>query len=90
MNDAEQARALLASLVDSSDDAIISLNREGIITSWNKGAEVIFGYTNQEAIGLPVTILVPPERIGEESEVLKRINNGHRIRHYRFEGRRAG
>ena len=80
--DPEQSRSLLAAIVASSDDAIISKDLAGIITSWNKAAEGLFGYTAQEAIGQPVTILIPPERLAEEPRILERIRQGEQIRHY--------
>lgn len=79
----EQSRALLAAIVESSDDAIITKDLNGIITSWNRGAQRIFGYTAQEAIGQPVTILMPPDRKDEEPAILARIRRGERIEHYR-------
>jgi PAS domain S-box-containing protein len=78
----EQSRALLAAIVESSDDAIITKNLNGIITSWNQGAERIFGYSPLEAIGQSVTMLMPPERVDEEPLILERIKRGERIRHY--------
>jgi len=72
----------LASIVDSSDDAIVGKNLDGIITSWNKGAERIFGYTAKEAIGQPVTIVIPADRQSEEREILTRIRRGERIDHF--------
>lgn len=75
-------KARLAAIVESSDDAIVSKNLNGIITSWNRGAERIFGYTTQEAIGQPVTILMPPDRANEESDILMRIRRGEKIDHY--------
>ncbi len=68
---AEEANAKLAALVESSDDAIVSKNLNAIITSWNRGAERMFGYTAQEAIGQPVTMLMPPERVDEEPNILR-------------------
>lgn len=78
----EDAKAKLAAIVESSDDAIVSKNLNGIITSWNHGAERIFGYTAQEAIGQPVTMLMPPDRANEESNILMRIRRGEKIDHY--------
>ena len=72
----------LASIVESSDDAIISKTLDGIITSWNKGAERLFGYTAEEAVGRPVTILIPYDRRDEERMILERIGLGERIEHY--------
>jgi PAS domain S-box-containing protein len=66
----------LASIVEFSDDAIVSKDLNGIITSWNRGAERLFGYTEQEVIGKPVTILMPPDRINEEPEILERVRRG--------------
>jgi PAS domain S-box-containing protein len=72
----------IASIVESSDDAIISKDLNGIITSWNGGAARLFGYTADEVIGKPVTVLIPPERHKEEPEILERIQRGERIDHY--------
>ena len=72
----------LASIVESSDDAIISKDLDGIITSWNRGAERVFGYLAEEIIGKSVTILIPSDRINEEPEILDRIRRGERIDHY--------
>ena len=79
---AEQARSRLAAIVESSDDAIISKDLNGTITSWNRGAEVIFGYTAEEAIGQPVTMLIPPDRLNEEPGILERIRRKERIDPY--------
>jgi PAS domain S-box-containing protein len=69
----------LASIVESSNDAIISKDIDGVITSWNKGAERIFGYLAEEAIGKPMTMLNPPERVHEEHIILSRTRHGDRI-----------
>lgn len=74
--------AFLAAIVNSSNDAILSKDLTGIITSWNKSAERIFGYTAAEAIGQPVTLLFPPDRYEEEPGILERIRRGERIDHF--------
>ena len=79
---AEQAQARLAAIVESSDDAIISKDLNGIINSWNAAAERIFGYSAQAAIGQPVTIIIPPELREEEAQILKRLRSGERIEHF--------
>ena len=89
----EERSQWLASIVESSDDAIISTDLEGLITSWNKSAERIFGYTAEEAIGKPITIIQPAERQNAELAILERIRRGERIDHYetvrvRKDGRR--
>ena len=78
----EQRLRYLAAIVESSDDAIISKNLDGIITSWNQAAERIFGYTAEEAIGQPITIIIPEDRQSEEREILTRIRRGERIDHF--------
>jgi len=82
LREAQERFRLLASIVASSDDAIVSKNLDGIITSWNKGAERLFGYTAEEAVGKPVTILIPPDQHAEEDMILERIRRGERIEHY--------
>jgi PAS domain S-box-containing protein len=79
---AERDRALLAAIVASSDDAIVSKTLDGVITSWNAGAERIFGYTAEEAVGQPVLMLIPPERRDEEDLILGRIRRGERVEHF--------
>jgi PAS domain S-box-containing protein len=86
--DAEGYRQHLASIVESSDDAIISKDLDGIVTSWNGGAERLFGYTAEEAIGKSVTILIPEDRLNEEPTILERIRRGERINHYETVRRR--
>jgi PAS domain S-box-containing protein len=78
----EVASGHLAAIVEGSDDAILSKNLRGIITSWNKGAERIFGYVADEVVGQPVTILIPPDRLNEETVILGRIRRGERVDHY--------
>jgi PAS domain S-box-containing protein len=78
--------SLLASIVESSDDGIYSIDLDGIITSWNRGAEQLFGYTADEAVGRPVLMLIPVDR--EEIAVLERIKRGERIHHYETVRRR--
>ena len=78
----EEARALLAGIVESSDDAIISKNLNGIITSWNAGAERVFGYTAAEAIGQSIGIIIPAERQHEEVEIIQRLRQGETIEHF--------
>ncbi|MGP0090304.1 MAG: PAS domain S-box protein [Xanthobacteraceae bacterium] len=84
----EGAQAFLASLVESSDDAIIGKTLNGIITSWNKAAETIFGYAAGEACGKSVTMLIPSERIREEAAILERIRRGERVDHFESVRRR--
>ena len=74
--------SLLAAIVDSSDDAIVSKTLEGVITSWNSGAERMFGYTAAEAVGRHITLIIPPERYAEEEHVLACIRRGEMIRHF--------
>jgi PAS domain S-box-containing protein len=85
---ADRAAQQLAAIVESSEDAILAKDLNGIITSWNKGAERIYGYTEEETIGKPVTIIIPPERHGEEPSILARIRKGERIDHYETVRRR--
>ena len=85
--DAEQKktgdlRSRLAAIVDSSDDAIISKDLNGIITSWNKSAECIFGYKLEEIVGKPITLLIPPELQSDEVRILANIRAGKRIDHF--------
>ena len=73
---------LLSAIVDSSDDAIISKDLTGRITSWNKGAERIFGYSVNEAVGNPITMLIPADRQDEEPQILARLQRGERVDHF--------
>src|SRR5882672_3697976 len=81
-NRQEASLARLAAIVESSEDAIISKTLDGIVTSWNRGAERIFGYTAEEIIGKPVTVLVPPGRLNEEPVTIERLKRGERVEHY--------
>jgi PAS domain S-box-containing protein len=74
--------SLLAAIVESSDDAIISKDLDGVITTWNKGAEHIFGYTAAEAIGRPIAMIAAPEHGDEMPRILERIRRGERVEHY--------
>jgi PAS domain S-box-containing protein len=82
LRDHFEAQALLAAIVMSSDDAIISKTLEGKVLTWNVGAERLFGYTADEAIGQPITIIVPPDRLDEERTILQRLTEGERIDHF--------
>jgi PAS domain S-box-containing protein len=85
---AEQVRRLLASIVESSDDAIVSKDLNGVIASWNPGAERIFGYTADEVVGKSVTKLFPRDLLHEENAILERIRRGEQIDHYETVRRR--
>jgi PAS domain S-box-containing protein len=79
---ADRAIGLLAAIVDSSDDAIISKNLNGIITSWNEGARRMFGYTAEEAVGRHITLIIPSDRRDEETKILERLKRGERVDHF--------
>jgi PAS domain S-box-containing protein len=79
---ADKAIGLLAAIVDSSDDAIVSKTLDGIITSWNVGAERLFGYPAAEAIGQHISLIIPVDRRGEETVIIERIRKGERIEHF--------
>jgi PAS domain S-box-containing protein len=85
---AERATLLLGAIVDFSDDAIVSKDLNGIITSWNRSAERLFGYTAAEVIGKSITIIIPPDRLLEETEILRRLRRGERIDHFETVRRR--
>lgn len=80
--EAEKALVHYAALVESSDDAIIGKTLEGFVTSWNKGAEAVFGYARGEMVGKPISVLIPPDRKDEEPEILKKIKRGESVDHY--------
>jgi PAS domain S-box-containing protein len=79
---ADRAIGLLAAIVDSSEDAIVSKTLEGIITSWNAGAERLFGYTASEAVGQHITLIIPIDRRNEETIIIERIKQGQPIEHF--------
>lgn len=79
---AHLAALRLAAIVEGSDDAIVGKNLRGIVTSWNRGAERIFGYTGEEMIGQSITRLIPPDRQGEEPDILARLQRGEKVHHF--------
>ncbi len=79
---ADKAIGLLAAIVDSSEDAIVSKTLEGIITSWNAGAERLFGYTASEAVGQHISLVIPIDRRDEETVIIEKIKRGERIEHF--------
>jgi PAS domain S-box-containing protein len=92
---AGEVLARLAAIVESSEDAIVGKTLDGIIQSWNGGAERVFGYTAAEAVGKSITIIIPPERLDEERSILDRLRNGQRVEHFETvrvakDGRRVG
>ena len=88
LRESEQRLRWLASIVELSDDAIVSKNLDGTITSWNRGAERIFGYTAEEAVGQPITMVIPQDRHDEERSILTRIRRGERLDHFETVRRR--
>lgn len=78
----EETRSLLAAIVSASDDAIVSKTLEGTIVSWNQGAQRVFGYSEAEAVGRSIDLIIPPERRPEEREILSRIRKGERVDHF--------
>src|SRR6202521_6312824 len=76
------AGGLLADIVDSSDDAIVSKTLDGVITSWNKSAERLFGYTREEAVGQHITLIIPKDRRDEEVKIVERLRRGERVDHF--------
>lgn len=81
-DDASILRSHLAAIIENSDDAILSKSLEGIIRSWNRGAQRIFGYTSDEVIGRHIALLIPSDRLDEERQILDRLKRGERIDHY--------
>jgi PAS domain S-box-containing protein len=79
---AEQGTRLLAAVVESSHDAIVSKNLDGVITSWNKGAERLFGYTAEEAVGENITLIIPPDHRDEERTIVERLTRGERVDYF--------
>lgn len=78
----EEKQAMLATIVDTSDDAIVSKTLQGIITSWNKAAERMFGYSESEAIGKHISLIIPPERLAEEEYIIGEIVSGKKVDHF--------
>jgi PAS domain S-box-containing protein len=87
---AARDRERLASIVDFSEDAIVSRDLDGVIITWNRGAERIFGYSADEAVGRPITMLIPPDLQDEEPRILEHIRRGERISHYETKRRHKG
>lgn len=85
---APSADSWLAAIIESSGDAIVSKTLDGIITSWNRGAEYLFGFVAKEAIGKPITIVIPDDRLHEETMILERIRRGEPVEHYETVRRR--
>jgi PAS domain S-box-containing protein len=82
IRDSEARHRAIAAIIESSDDAVLTKDLDGIITSWNQGAQRLFGYAAEEAIGKPVTFLIPTDRHDEEPAILARIRRGERVEHY--------
>jgi PAS domain S-box-containing protein len=85
---AELAARHLVAIVESSDDAIVSKDLDGVIQTWNRGAERLFGYKAKEVVGKPITIIIPPDRLDEEPKILARIRRGERVEHFETVRRR--
>src|SRR4051812_46423155 len=77
-----ELQARLAAIVESSDDPIVSKNLDGVILSWNAGAQRIFGWSPPEVIGKPITVIIPEDRLQEEPKILSRIRAGERVDHF--------
>ena len=78
----EEVRPWYAAIVESSDDAIIAKSLDGVISAWNAAAERMFGYAEHEALGQPITMIVPPDLHDEERDILRRLRAGERVEHY--------
>lgn len=85
---AEESLRYLSSIVESSEDAIIGKNREGIVLAWNKGAERIYGYSAREMVGRPISVLLPPQRRDEFPEIMEYLMHGQSIEHFETERKR--
>jgi PAS domain S-box-containing protein len=85
---AQRAAGHLAAVVESSEDAIVSKDLDGVVQSWNKGAERLFGYTAAEMVGMPITMLIPEDHLDEEPDILRRIRGGERVEHFETVRRR--
>src|SRR6476661_125033 len=79
---ADEIRLRYAAIVESSHDAIISKDLDGVISAWNPGAERMFGYTEKQAIGQPITMIIPPELHAQERDLLRRLRAGERFENY--------
>lgn len=88
MHTSKNLNEYLAAIVESSDDAIITKNLEGIIQTWNPGAERLFGYSSSEAVGQPILMLIPEERQHEEADIISRLRRGERVEHFETVRRR--
>src|SRR5215831_2146823 len=82
---AEMAQSYLAAIVESCDDVIVSMSLDGVITSWNKGAEMTFGYSAEEVVGKTIMVLIPPELAQEEEEILVKLREGRSVEHFETE-----
>jgi PAS domain S-box-containing protein len=85
---ADRAQAYLAAIIDSADDAIVAKDLDGIVQSWNAGAERVFGYTAAEIVGKPVRLLIPADRQSEEDAILAKLRRGERVDHFETVRRR--
>jgi len=85
LKEVAEKQTLLVSIVNSSEDAIISKTLDGTVISWNHGAEMLFGYSEYEAKGMPITIIIPDELLSEEAMIISKIRNGKSVRHYETE-----